>query len=495
MKPVLPTLFTLAFMSVCVWANPFYWTGDGGDGNWSNLANWNPAPNFSADNATQNTYQFVFNEAVQMNQNLGGGVVRLSRMTFTTGAFNLEMGVNGQYTFGQATGGIYVTAGNHVISGDRFNFNIFTNTSAGGLFVDEGSLTLNATTGIGIAGTSSMRYLPVGGNGTIILNGALTSNDNGGTVRLREGFSGRLILNTSGSTITGNAEHRGTGILEIGANDALGGLVLRFENASARLESGQGNRVIQNSVVATTGFSLAGDHSMEFAGQTDWGTGNRTVTIENAGNQLILSGTVLGSSGVVTKEGLGEWVLSSDSESTWSQEVRIAEGTLWVRNSSGSATGSGEVYVENVARLGGNGRISGATSIEGTLLLGNEGGLTLGNTLSFETDSRIELMYGADAALVESGLAFADNVRVWLEASDFWQVGETYRLFELNSGEVTGLLALAGGYEGNFNYENGPGGFVEFTLTAIPEPGTWVLMIAVAILLGTKIHRRSCRTV
>jgi cellulase/cellobiase CelA1 len=91
-------------------------------------------------------------------------------------------------------------------------------------------------------------------------------------VRLKEDFSGRLIMNTAGSQLgIGDVEHRGTGTLVVGANDALGFLTLRFENAAAKIESGNGARTIANAVIADTGFTLTGQNSMTFSGTVNLG--------------------------------------------------------------------------------------------------------------------------------------------------------------------------------------------------------------------------------
>lgn len=486
MKTKIPALFILCSIlcfASTLSSNPFVWNGTGGDGNWLNLDNWNPQPNFSASNVEQNAFIFEFSQVVQMQQNMGNVQRRFHSLNFSAGSFQLENGL-GALVFGSGGGGIIVSSGDHQVSAGAFNINVYVNNSVGGLIVNNGSLTLTVNdggAGYSITGSSALRYLPVEGNGTITLNGKMNFNTNGGTIRLRENFSGRLVLNTEGSTIgVGSVEHRGTGVLQIGADDALGTLTLRFENDGARVESGNGARVIQNNVVVDSGFALTGDRNMEFSGGVNF-TGNHQVRVDDVGAELVMSGSISGSIGEVTKSGEGTWRLKGDHSGSWSQGIGVHEGTLYVDTSVGSATGSGDLYIAQEATLTGVGGIGGNVNIAGELLLGDSGALVFENSVEFNSAM---IHYGSDsiAAAVEGDLLFGQDVVVKLDSASSFEIGETYRLFDVYGGTITGELELAGGYIGDFAYQAGENGYVEFTLIQIPEPGT--LGIAVLGLLG-----------
>jgi hypothetical protein len=128
--------------------------------------------------------------------------------------------------------------------------------------------------------------------------------------------------------------------------------------------------------------------------------------------------------------------------------------------------------------------------VEGTLGIGGESSpLTFGSTLYMEENSIIRLTHEAMAGVIEGDLVFGENVQLLLEDLELWEIGETYRLFNLMDGDIVGTLALGGGLLGDFSYQSGPNGYVEFTLTAVPEPATWVLLVG-AMLLVTSVIRR-----
>lgn len=493
MKALAHLFVLFPLLTASLHGNPFTWTGQSGNGNWVDPGNWDVAPDFTASNATQNTYNFIFNNTSQQVQQLGNQERRFTSLLFNGGAYSLSNG-NAGFLFGGGGGGITVTAGNHVISGGAFKINVFVEKSNGGLLVDNGSLTLVASDGFSIAGSSALRYLPVSGNGTVTLSGKLTTNAYGGSVLLKEGFSGRLILDTAGSTIAdGELVHNGTGVVEIRANDALGALGMRFANDAARVAAGGGARTLDNTVTIDKGITLAGEETLELRGALAFTSGSRSVGVEEAGAELKFSGTVSGSSGEVVKRGAGTWVLSGDNEATWSQEIRVTEGEVRLLAESGAAAGTGRMVVGADGKLSGYGALKGEVEIEGVLTIGAEGGFHFANGLEFLDGAAILMEKDGVAGIIENDLIFGENVLLVLSADGDWAVGESYRLFNLNGGEITGSLVFSGPFQGSFSYESGPGGYLEFTLTAIPEPAAPVMALAAAslVLLG---RRRLCRS-
>ena len=80
----------------------------------------------------------------------------------------------------------------------------------------------------------------------------------------------------------------------------------------------------------------------------------------------------------LTKQDPGLWILAGTS--TYSGETVVNGGTLLVNNITGSATGSGSVFIGTAARLGGSGTagsLSASTSITqesgGVIFAGHSG--------------------------------------------------------------------------------------------------------------------------
>ncbi len=467
-------LFVLAASAA---GNPFTWTGEGGNGNWTTATNWDEAPDFSAAPATQNDYQFIFGSALQTSQQLGNTLRRFHTMTFSDSNYTLDNG-SANLTFGGGGGGIVVNSGAQTISAGNFNINVFVASSNGGLNVNNGSLTLNASGAFQILGSSALRILPISGNGTVTLNGVVASGVNGGSLLLRDTFTGRLILNTAGSTISGGEVlHQGSGTLQINSNDSIGTLALRMANANARLEAGDGARTLSNALVVDAGATLAGSHAMTFTGTTTLGSGDRSLTVEAADGVLTLAGAISGSGGEVVKAGAGRLILSADNSATWSQDLRITAGTLELTAASGSATGSGDLLIEAGAKLTGSGRVEGAVAVAGALGLGSAGAYHFANGLTLEPNAEITWEYGAFAAEIDGDLLLGGGTVLRLAEDGAWQIGEVYRLFLLDDGDITGTLTLGGPWQGDFTYVSGESGYVELKLTAIPEPSTVALLI------------------
>src|SRR5207244_7330779 len=102
-----------------------------------------------------------------------------------------------------------------------------------------------------------------------------------------------------------------------------------------------------------------------------------------------------GTGGSLTKAGSGK--LSLTNANTYTGGTTITRGTLLVKNTTGSATGTGAVQV-NAGTLGGTGKITGAVTIgtgssSGAILLAGDsatrpGTLTVNNTLTFNSLDR-----------------------------------------------------------------------------------------------------------
>lgn len=122
------------------------------------------------------------------------------------------------------------------------------------------------------------------------------------------------------------------------------------------------------------------------------GTGTSTISMQNGNQETIINvydGTLIvetrvGSGiGIVTKSGTGTLVLKGAS--IYTAATTVNQGTLLANNTTGSATGTGNVTVNNGAVLGGTGTIGGNVTIAAG------GGLTFDLTTAFGSHDKLEL--------------------------------------------------------------------------------------------------------
>jgi len=173
------------------------------------------------------------------------------------------------------------------------------------------------------------------------------------------GFSGVLNVITSG-----------TGDLRFGGNNSCPeASVIINENLNAYHLTG--GTVVFGSLMLSAGAVLK---------DADWKIG------ANA-EESVLSGEIQGNSFI--KTGTGRLIIDGNSN-TYSGGTTVEGGTLWIKNISGSATGTGNVTVLNGASVGGDGTISGNLEMQGgsTLSPGDEiGMLTIDSTLTMQKSS------------------------------------------------------------------------------------------------------------
>ena len=244
-----------------------------------------------------------------------------------------------------------------------------------------------------------------------------------------------------------------------------------------------------------------------------------TVTLDSTHGSYTLSAlSPIGGSNNVAKNGAGTVILAGANGYSGTTAVNV--GTLLV---NGSLTGSGTVTVAGGATLGGTGSIAGPVIVNGILAPGasieslSTGALTLssGSTFEYEMDSSAGSSVAADFQKVFGALTLSGTVTLGLTdlaASPVaFAVGTKLSLINytgaLNGGFFTyagnplanhavftaGLNtwqinydALSGGQ--NFTSEYTSGHFI--TLTAVPEPGSW-LALGCLMSSGIILRRRN----
>lgn len=318
----------------------------------------------------------------------------------------------------------------------------------------------SAASGIG-ASTSSYRNLVFNG-GTLQYTGAATSSDRGFTIGVNGG-----TLDASGS----------------GAINFTGGQIYLSGTNTAR------------------SFNLSGTN-----------TGTNTL-----GNALSDNGT--GASSLV-KSGAGRWALTAAS--TYSGGTTINAGTLLVNNVAGSATGTGAVSVGASGTLGGNGFVTGAVTVSGTLAPGNSIGTISTGSLTIASTGALSVELGRDA-----GTPVADRVSVTggvtldtgsnLQLTIYGgltnpQIGDIFFLVDNDGADaVAGVFSKLNGvttlltegsefvwnsqywqitYEADFAGGAFTGGNDVALLAVVPEPATWMLVTVAGLLVLINGRRR-----
>jgi autotransporter-associated beta strand protein len=167
-------------------------------------------------------------------------------------------------------------------------------------------------------------------------------NQVSGVGSLTKTGAGVLILNNTnfyqgGTTIAGGILSGNT-IANQGSNSAFG----------------QGNFVIDNgATLQYTGGTASTNRTISL------GSGGGTVAVTGTGNRLAVTGVVSGTGGL-TKTGLG--TLQLINSNTYSGGTIINNGEVDAFNTSGSATGSGDVTINAGALFIGFGGTAGAVS-------------------------------------------------------------------------------------------------------------------------------------
>jgi autotransporter-associated beta strand protein len=229
------------------------------------------------------------------------------------------------------------------------------NTYTGATVADPGLLQIGNGTS-GSVGTTSALSTDAGGTlGFDEANGSVITNDiaNSGTVA---GLEGAGDTNTLSGIISGAGSFTqtdaGTTILT-GANTYTGATSV---NAGSLLVGD----VTSGSITDSSGATVASGATLAFNeanGSTDSVAiaNNGTVKgAQNVGSVNTLSGNISGT-GSFVQSGTGITILTGDN--TYSGGMTIADGKVYVNNTSGSGTGSGGVAVDNGATLAGSGTI------------------------------------------------------------------------------------------------------------------------------------------
>lgn len=343
------------------------------------------------------------------------------------------------------------------------------------------------------------------GLGTINLQGSLELSS-----RIRA-VSGNPTLNLVGQTIQGHGELGDNSIRIINSPISLihanvSGERLRIDPNSAGMDNQGIMRASNGGILQLVGAGVGGG---------DFNNTGGTIQAQNGSIVRLANATVSG--GTLSTSGTGLISVDAGTTSTLidmtiSGNLKILNGAT-LRNQGNLIQNTGNLTLDNgtlssayLATAGvieGNGTITGGFTFNGTAKLDpgfSPGQLNFGANLTWGAGGSILFDLGLDQLssdlidvtgdLLKSGagsfqFTFVDNG---------WVVGNTYDLIQFNSTNfnLTDFsYTNTSGFAGNFAFSGG--NTLQFTMTAIPEPGSAIVFAVAGLLMVSRRRRESDR--
>ena len=429
-----------------------------------------------------NSYGTTF----QLNE---GTVLVGNNNAFGNGVLQVQFGVAGTKTIASSSTAGY-TVGNNVNVFNDLNLGLASGGTGsinfGGTFYlgDEVGQNRVITTASGTGHTVSgavtgLRGIVKQGAGTLTLSGANTS-------------TGGLFVDDGTLQVDG-------GSLAFGQIDIGSGVAGDQSPNSATLRLSSGT-ISQGITVNNEG--TAGARAIEFANATGSATLSGTVSLEktvtadvaNSAATGVLSGAVSGTGGI-TKTGNGTLTLSGASANTYTGLTTVSAGTLNLNKSNGNAIagattiGSGAVLLLSASNQVDSGAGDLVTLSGGTIRRGASVSEAFGN-LNVTSNSFLD--FGTGAVAEGYGMRFETYTSSALLTVQNFLPGNK---LQFASGFNSALLPTGGSLSNaNFSFSNGfttgtEGGY--FTITAIPEPSTYLAVAGLFALFAASAWRRS----
>ncbi len=490
----------------------------------------------ASNNGANNTFAnpITISSATSTLSNTGSGTVILSGSISGAGGVN-NSGAGGVCLSGTNTfaGTAAVLDGSSLTVTSKDNLGtapIELNPSSALVFDSDASNNgTNNTFANPITVTSATGTLRNTGSGTVVLTGSLTKDGSvlafaGGNFSISGAILGNspnsdlLVDAATVSLLSSNAYDgptyiRNGGTLNAISAGSLPSLPARSPIVMDDSGSGSSNLILGASQQIA---SLSGTSTSSVA------LGSNTLTLGAASGSSTFAGIISGSGGSLVKDGASTQVLSGSN--TYGGTTLVSAGTLLV---NGSNSGTGTVSVSSGGTLGGSGSIAGAVNVSGILSPGisaaavlSTGSLTFnnGSVFVYGMNSSAATSVAADLLKISGDLtlngtvnlnlhdlaasptAFAPNTTLALvNYNGTWNGG----YFNCNSqlltegtqftvGANTWTIHYADTHGGsNFSGEYVSGHFINLisSLTAVPEPASW-LALATLLVSGSLFRSR-----
>ena len=459
---------------------------------------------------------------LQNNQNVINGAGTNVTLTFA-GTGRISAG-----NFNQTTGNVFKVismSGDGVVAialtdtttlttlnSGRVELNADNSLGTGGLTINGGTLSTAIAAGVNLSGnnaitinnsfaygsaTTTNRTMNLGG-GAVTLGASATINTFSGDLRIGgaigDGGNGRGITKTGAGTLTLAGVNTYSGSTAVGAGLLILSNSLALQNSSLDTTgsvNGTATAGLRATTAALTLGGLAGDKNLASVFTTTSGGYSAVTTLTlnpGAGVNRDYSGSIAnGAAGMaLTKSGSGTQTFSGNTANTYSGLTTINAGTLNLNKSANTAAIAGNVTLSASGAtllLSASGQVADTSAVTlsgGTIRRGGNVSEVFGN-LNVSAASFLDFGAGNDAGSLRFGTYTTSallTVQNFLPGNKL-QFASGFNAALLPAG-TPGNLSNA-----NFSFSNGfttgtdEGGY--FTITAIPEPSTYV---AAAGLLG-----------
>lgn len=356
--------------------------------------------------------------------------------------------------------------------------------------------TLSFTNGGAIAfGTTNAHTLTLTGTNTGNNTFSPVINDNTGATSVTKSGGGTWVVSglngyTGGTTIS-------DGLLRANSSTALGSTSGTLNVNGTGVLDLNGQNIGVGNLTGTSNAKI-------------WNNGVSNAVTFTIGNGNNGGGTYAGliadnngaSAGTVALTKTGNATITLTGANTYSGATQVNGGTLLVTNTTGSATGTSNITVNNSGTLGGTGTVSGAVDVKsgGTLSPGTSpgtlttGAVTLENGSTFLVD--LTASSGNDVLVAPSvtlgslvtGPSLSLNITGSLTTGQqFFIVNNTGAsavsgVFAQGATITSGQYVFSIDYLADFGSQSAVGGNdIMLQVTAIPETSTW---IGAALALG-----------
>ena len=389
------------------------------------------------------------------------------------------------------------------------------NTYTGITTIDGGTLSISADNNLGTAPVSATAGKLVLNGGTLGSTASFTLNANRG---ISLGNSGGTFDVAAGTTLTyggiaagnGSLTKTNTGTLILsGANTYTGATNIN----AGTLKEGAANTIADTSAVTVaTGatYDLNGFSetigSLAGGGTVTSGIGGaRTLTAGGDNTSTLFSGVLQNGSGTVSLTKSGTGTLTFSGTNTYTGATTVNAGALFV---NGSTVAASAVTVNNSGTtLGGSGTINGSINIAssganlspgasgiGSTAILHTGAVTLASGSNFNVDINGTTAGSGYDQVSVTGTVTITGSNLVITAGSGLSIGQKFFIV-LNDGidPVSGTFAQGASIMASNNGDvfsisyvddsagGGSGNDISLTVTAVPEPATWV---GVALALG-----------